>query len=101
MKNKFLYVAAAFVIVTIGSSWRLQKLQDDNDVLEAQLHEALLHQGGSCAPVQVTCECPEYDEGWEDAQFMEGCDPDMGEIPIEDLQVMCADLENYEYIPGC
>jgi hypothetical protein len=54
-----------------------------------------------CPAVQVTCVCPEYDEGWDDAQFAEGCDPSFTQMGIDDLRLICDELDDYEYIPGC
>ena len=92
---------APFVIVTLGCwIWNLQVqnelLQHRND----QLRE-LVQPQVACAPVHVTCECPEYDEGWDDAQFAEGCDPDMTEMDIDALRIVCEELDSYGYIPGC
>lgn len=104
--KKFPYLPAVAITAVVfgivfGTSWRIHELESKNEVLESQLHEALLDRGDGCPSVHVTCECPEYDEGWDDAQFAEGCDPDMSEIAIDDLRLMCDELDSYGYIPDC
>jgi len=92
---------APFVIITLGSwIWNLQTQVDHLKTQNTQLHESLQTQA-ECPMVNVVCECPEYDEGWDDAQYAEGCDPRASEMSIEDLQVMCAEIETYGYVPGC
>ena len=96
--KKFPYLAAVVLAaatfgVVFGTSWRVHDLEMKNGILESQLHEALLRPEGMCPAVYVACECPEYDEGWDDAQFAEGCDPDLNELPIEDLRTICFELE--------
>jgi hypothetical protein len=54
----------------------------------------------TCPPVQVTCVCPDYEDGWEDAEHAVGCDPDSG-FDIEELRALCEDLETYGYVPSC
>lgn len=54
---------------------------------------------GSCTPVDVSCTCPEYEQGWDDAEYVAGCEP--AEIPIEELEAICADLHEYGYAAGC
>lgn len=90
---------APFVFVMLGAwIWNLQVqlglVQHEN----AQLHERL-HEQVTCAPVHVTCDCPDYEEGWDDAEYVEGCNPE--EFSVEDFQVMCDDLNQYGYVPGC
>jgi len=70
-------------------------------ITNSDLRQRLEQRSIECPAVQVTCVCPEYDEGWEDAQFAEGCDSDMTELPIDDLRLICDDLDDYGYIPGC
>ena len=70
-------------------------------ITNSDLRQRLEQRSIECPAVQVTCFCPEYDEGWEDAQFAEGCDSDMTELPIDDLRLICDDLDDYGYIPGC
>lgn len=51
-------------------------------------------QPASCPPVQVTCECPSYEQGWDDAEYARGeieddyCSP-------ENLKQVCADFIEY------
>jgi hypothetical protein len=70
-------------------------------ITNSDLRQRLEQRSIECPAVQVTCVCPEYDEGWEEAQVAEGCDPDMTELPIDDLRLICDDLDDYGYIPGC
>jgi len=105
METKFPYrLSAAIMVISsvlvLMTTLRIQMLEKEKEELHEQLHEAQ-EAPDRCTPVQVTCECPDYDEGWDDAQFSEGCDPDMSELPIEDLRAICADLESYGYVPGC
>lgn len=75
--------------------------------------------------IRVTCECPAYEEGFDDCEFVQGCDNfempyedfrtmcsgfndcddlqacDPAEIPHEDLKVICAEFDMYGYVPGC
>jgi len=96
---KFSHLTAAVFVVSLFTIWtfRMHELEDRNNVLEQQLHESLLRQ--SQEPVQVTCVCPEYDEGWDDAEYVSGCDPE--EIDIEMLEGMCSELETFGYVPRC
>jgi hypothetical protein len=90
---------APFVIATLGCwVWNLQAQLDLVRYENAALQEKLQPQV-ACAPVHVTCECPDYDEGWEDSEYMEGCEPE--ELDVEDLRVICDELNQYGYIPGC
>lgn len=91
--------AAVLLGIGFGQSWRIHELEKKNDDLEGQLHSALVSQSQQCPPVAVTCVCPDYEEGWEDAQHADGCDTE--EIELEDLRHMCAELETFGYVPGC
>lgn len=93
-------IMAISAVVVVALTMRIQQLEADKVELHEQLHEAQ-SAPDRCTPVQVTCVCPEYDEGWEDAQFAEGCDPSLSEMPIEELRVICDELEGYGYVPGC
>lgn len=104
MENKFAYRLSAAImvipaLVVFALTLRVQMLETEKEDLYQQLHEAHA-EPDRCTPVHVTCECPEYDEGWEDAQHAEGCEPQLG-MTIDGLQIMCADLDMYEYVPGC
>lgn len=44
----------------------------------------------------VTNICPEYDQGWEDAQASE-----CPELTTDELRSMCQDLEELGYVPDC
>jgi len=104
-KHLIIFVAfvAPFVLVTMGC-W-IWNLQSQNDLLQNRndkLHELIQRPAQlECPMVSVTCECPEYDEGWGDAQHANGCDSDMSGISVEELRIMCDDLATYQDIPGC
>lgn len=105
MENKFHYrlTAAIMVISTVvifALTLHIQQLERDKEELHQQLHESHMAPD-RCTPVHVTCECPEYDEGWDDAQFAEGCDPSVTEMDIDDLRILCDELDSSQYIPGC
>lgn len=94
---------APFVLITLGTwIWNLQVQTDQLRHRNDQLYE-LLQQPSQleCPMVAVVCECPDYDEGWEDAQFAEGCDPDLGSMDIGELQGICDELNSYGYVPSC
>lgn len=102
--KKFQYLpavvfAAAVLGLGFGQSWHIHELEQKNDALESQLHAALVSQASECAPVQVTCECPDYEEGWQDAEYVEGCETE--EFSVEDLRHMCEELKTFGYVPGC
>jgi len=104
-KHVIVFVAflAPFLLVFLGNwVWSLQVQIEGLQYRNGQLHERLQVQPQiECPNVSVTCECPEYDEGWDDAQFSEGCDPDINEMGIDELRIICDDLDSYGYIPGC
>jgi hypothetical protein len=54
-----------------------------------------------CPDVQVTCNCPQYEEGWDDAEFSRGCTPES--FTYEELENMCEEIMFPEPngIPGC
>jgi len=104
MENKFAYRLSAAImvvsaVVVLALTLRVRMLEKEKEDLYEQLHEVRADPA-RCAPVHVTCECPEYDEGWEDAQHAEGCEPQL-EMSIDGLRIMCDDLDMYEYEPGC
>jgi hypothetical protein len=86
---------AGAVFHDLHASAELERLRFDND----RLRDELSRRSVDPIPVVVTCECPEYEEGWEDAEFVEGCAPE--EISVEELRDMCSDLEEYGYVPDC
>ena len=94
---------APFVFVTLGC-W-VWNLQTKNDLLQHrndELHEMIQKPAQlECPMVAVTCACPEYDEGWEDAQHAIGCDPDINEMDLDVLQNICEELDSYGYVPHC
>ena len=106
MKNKFPYLPAVVYLAAIiglefGMAWRVHELEGQNRLLENQLHDTLSRAPSECSPVHVTCVCPEYEEGWDDAQFSEGCDTSLSEFSFEELRLMCDDLDSYDQTPGC
>lgn len=70
----------------------------NSQIENAQLREAMRTQV-ACAPVQVTCVCPTYEEGWDDSEFAEGCAP--APIELEQIELVCAELKEFGYVPGC
>lgn len=88
-------VATVFMMGWMGVlQHSLQQAEAENRDLRQQLGR-----GGACAPVMVTCSCPEYEEGWDDAKFVEGCVPH--ELDPEALEVMCDELDSLGYVPRC
>ncbi len=50
----------------------------------------------ACPPVQVTCECPSYEQGWEDADFVRGDVEDESDYcSPENLEQVCSDFIKY------
>jgi hypothetical protein len=91
--------AAPVLLLTFGAwAWSVQIERDLVEQQNLELREILRTQA-ACAPVQVSCVCPEYDEGWDDAQFAEGCDPQG--IALEDLELICAEISEFGYVPSC
>jgi hypothetical protein len=90
---------APVIVLTLGA-W-IWTVQTERDLVEQQNLELreILRTRAACTPVQVSCVCPEYEEGWDDAEFAEGCDP--AGIAIEDLELICAEFSEYGYIPSC
>ena len=101
---KFSHLTAAVFVVSLVAiaTFQMRQLEDRNNSLEQQLRESLIRQTLACQPqepVMVTCVCPEYDEGWDDAEYVSGCSPE--EIDLETLQGMCSELEAFGYVPHC
>jgi hypothetical protein len=89
------------LIVALASiGWNLQTQLQVSRMENLQLRETLRSQV-TCAPVQVTCECPDYEEGWGDALFAEGCPTEDVGIDLEQIELICAELDEYGYVPGC
>lgn len=86
------------IVALIAVGWNLHtRLQ--NPPLEKQQLREILRSQMTCAPVRVICECPSYDEGWEDALFVEGCDPDA--VSLGDVELLCSEFNEYGYAPHC
>jgi hypothetical protein len=51
----------------------------------------------ACAPVQVTCECPAYEQGWDDAEFAHGQLEEDAYCSPENLKQLCADFVGDEF----
>ena len=95
--DRYHYVFHFLTLAIIASlSWTLLVIEKENVALKIKPWTPM-----SCPTVQVTCECPEYEEGWDDAQFAEGCDPSVNEMAIDDIKLICAELDEYGYVPGC
>ena len=95
--DRYHYVFHFFTLAIITSlSWTLLVIEKENSALKIKPWTPI-----SCPAVAVTCVCHEYDEGWDDAQYAEGCDPSLTELPIDDLRLICAELDEYGYVPGC
>lgn len=80
-----------------------QHLQRENEYLREQLEK---ERERPLSPiVRVVCECPDYEDGWDDAESMmvqaEECVCREGELSDDDIKSMCADLEEYGYVPAC
>jgi hypothetical protein len=91
----FVFHFLALAIIA-ALSWTLLVMEKENMALKIKPWTPI-----SCPAVAVTCECPEYEEGWDDAQFAQGCDPSAQEMPIDDIKLICAELDEYGYVPGC
>jgi len=70
-------------------------------IVNSDLRQRLDQSEAEPSSVMVTCVCPEYEEGWDDAVSAQGCDPGFDETPIEDLRLICAELDAFGYVPGC
>jgi hypothetical protein len=100
--------AAVFVVTLLGlQEWHyraelnrdraeLDRLEDRSADLLRQVHDMALRES---AAVEVTCVCPDYEEGWDDAEYVSGCTPE--EIDLETLEAMCDEVETFGYIPHC
>lgn len=51
-----------------------------------------------CQPAEVIVQCMDYEEGWDDAE-RSVCAPEP--IDVETLRVMCEEMAEYGYVPGC
>jgi hypothetical protein len=108
-----IFVVALFGILETEHWYEIDRLHDRARDLEDQLREAELRRAlhdledqvrdvvEPSVPVGVTCICPDYEEGWDDAEYAGGCDPDMGEMTIEELQTVCTELVSFGYVPHC
>jgi hypothetical protein len=85
-------------VVIVGLVGAVFQLQAANRDLHYQLDRLGILE---CSPVHVECVCPDYDQGWEDAAFAEGCDSALDEMSFDELKVMCQEIEDYGEIPGC
>jgi hypothetical protein len=85
-------------VVIVGLVGAIFQLQSVNRQLQYQLDQL---SDLECPEVYVECVCPEYDQGWEDASFAEGCEPTVDEMSFEELELICQQIEDYGYIPDC
>jgi len=81
-------------VIAVLMAW-IARLEREIEVARARLEDP----PPACSAVAVTCVCPDYEDGWEDSEHAEGCDPEP--ISIEDLRAMCEELEAYGYVAGC
>jgi hypothetical protein len=88
-------VAAAAATAAVSEHQDKLALQAQVELLQARV--PTVH----CADVHVVCECPAYEEGWNDAEYAEGCIPTEPELSEEDIRGMCNELEEYGYVAGC
>lgn len=73
-----------------NQNFTVDRLQRENDALRREQR---------CAPVQVTCECPAYEEGWDDAEYASSYTPPF--FDEEALLTICEEIESHHQIPGC
>ena len=66
------------------------ELKEENRALQGKLLEE--QSEPVCPDVYLTCDCPDYEEGFEDGEWVQGCEN--WEIPLEDLQIMCSGFES-------
>ena len=113
-------VSCLFLIMATWVALQNADLKEENRHLRDQLDNQQV-----CPEVRVTCDCPAYEEGFEDCEFVQGCDNfempyedfqmmcsgfndfdgtqacDPADIPPEELRVICAEFDMYGYVPGC
>jgi hypothetical protein len=95
-------LVAAFLFVIVRAMRHDLRIEDELEQLRldnVRLRDELSRRALEPLPVVVTCECPDYEEGWEDSEFAEGCNPEP--ISLEEMRTMCSDLEEYGYEPDC
>lgn len=85
-------VLTTVILALTPLGWDLHTQLENSRAEVFELRE-VLHTQVTCTPVQVTCVCPEYDQGWDDAEFAEGCD--------YDFDLICAELHEFGYVPNC
>ena len=87
-------LVAPFVILMLGAwVWKLHTELQIEQLRVQDLQEERV-------PVQVSCVCPAYEDGWDDAEYVEDLDCEGGH-DIEDLRLMCVELEEFGYVPDC
>lgn len=79
--------------------WRSAEKQ--KELLEERIRFMEMRDLLDARPTHVVCECPAYEDGWDDAEVAEGCSPTEISISEEDLREMCSELEEYGYVPDC
>lgn len=84
------------ILCLAGVGWNLQTQLQQVNLENEQLREMIPKQA-TCPEVevgvQVACECLGYEEGYEDG---------LNTGPsLEELEHLCADLDEYGYVPRC
>jgi hypothetical protein len=98
MRPRHLPVATlvVFFLALIGAQDAYYRSELDAARHRASLAEARLL---SERPVELTCVCQDYEDGWEDAEYVSGCENE--ELDLEEIEAMCAEFEEFGYAPGC
>lgn len=95
------------IVSGLGASWKIAALRAENLQLRRQVHQAIESRPPPECPVaRVVCECPAYEQGWDDAEVAGGCDPgaegcDLESLDDETLETICGELGLYGYVPRC
>jgi len=94
----FIAIVMPFIIVMLGTwVWSLYVQLEVQQLRVQDLHERLREER---VPVQISCICPAYEDGWDDAEFVEDLDCERG-YDIEDLELMRVELDELGYVPDC
>ena len=76
-----LFVTTLIVFLAFGAwNWSLHVQLDLAEVQNGRLRQRL-ESRATAASVTVVCECPAYEDGWDDAEFADGC---YGEVELTD-----------------
>lgn len=101
MDRKLLRVLVLLAVVSsLLVAWRVSALEAENSELRRRLQDALVPQRPlECPVVQIVCECLEYEQEWDDAEFVGGCDPET--LDAETIESLCGEFDLYGYMPHC